>query len=92
MIPMLQAALNGARTGDEHPRIPRTPEELAATRPAVDVGAQVVHVHAFDRNGIERLAQRPTSAVPRTIRASCPGVPISLTTRAPRRPRGPSQH
>ena len=29
MIPMLQAALNGARTGDEHPGIPRTPEELA---------------------------------------------------------------
>jgi uncharacterized protein (DUF849 family) len=40
MIPMLQAALNGARTGDEHPGIPRTPGELAATRAAVGVGAQ----------------------------------------------------
>src|SRR6266567_2920159 len=43
MIPMLQAALNGARTGDEHPDIPRTPEELAAAaRAAVDVGAPPV--------------------------------------------------
>jgi uncharacterized protein (DUF849 family) len=39
MIPMQQAALNGARTGDEHRGIPRTPEELAAAaRAAVDVG------------------------------------------------------
>jgi uncharacterized protein (DUF849 family) len=39
MISMQRAALNGARTGDEHLGIPRTPEELAAARAAVDVGA-----------------------------------------------------
>jgi uncharacterized protein (DUF849 family) len=81
--PMLQAALNGARPLVEHPAIPRTPAELASdARASVREGAAVVHVHAFDDNGDETLAAQPNAAVLREIRATCPGIPISLTTRA----------
>jgi uncharacterized protein (DUF849 family) len=80
---MLQAALNGAREPREHPLIPRTPAELAAdARKCVGAGAKVVHVHAFDDDGIETLAPDPNGSVLAAIRAACPGVPISLTTRA----------
>jgi uncharacterized protein (DUF849 family) len=79
----LQVALNGARTDAEHPSIPRTPTELAAAaRGAVDAGADVVHVHAFDADGVETLAPGPCAEVLGAIRAVCPGVPISLTTSA----------
>jgi uncharacterized protein (DUF849 family) len=79
----LQAALNGARSDAEHPSIPRTPYELAvAARSAVDAGADVVHVHAFDANGAETLAPEPCAEALSAIRAVCPGVPISLTTSA----------
>lgn len=79
----LQAALNGARTDAEHPAIPRTPNELAvAARAAIDAGAEVVHVHAFDADGVETLAPEPCAAALSAIRALCPDVPISLTTSA----------
>lgn len=80
---MLQAALNGARTDEEHPAIPRTPEQLAsAARAAVEAGAQVLHVHAFDEDGVETLDGDACAAALRAIRAVCPGVPLSLTTTA----------
>jgi uncharacterized protein (DUF849 family) len=80
---MLQAALNGARTAEEHPAIPRTPEEIAAAaRASVDEGADVVHVHAYDDDGVESRAAEPNARLLRAIRAVCPGTPISLTTAA----------
>jgi uncharacterized protein (DUF849 family) len=79
----LQVALNGARTPAEHPAIPRTPDELAeAARAAVEAGADVVHLHASDADGVETLAAEPCAAALRAVRAWCPGVPISLTTSA----------
>jgi uncharacterized protein (DUF849 family) len=80
---MLQVALNGSRSDDEHPRVPRTPQELAvAARDSVAVGAQVVHLHAFDAHGRESLEAEPCAAAIRAVRAACPGVPVSLTTSA----------
>lgn len=80
---MLQAALNGSRTRAEHPAIPRTPEELAAdARAAVDAGAEVLHLHAYDATGLESLAGEPCATALRAVRTVCPGVPISLTTSA----------
>jgi uncharacterized protein (DUF849 family) len=77
---LLEAALNG--NGD-HPALPRTPEELAAeARAAVDAGARVLHLHAYDDRGRETLAAEPCAAALRAVRAACPGVPISLTTSA----------
>jgi uncharacterized protein (DUF849 family) len=81
LAPILQAAINGSRTPAEHPAIPRTSGELAeATRAAVDAGAQLVHLHAYDADGVETLAGDPCAAAVRAVQAACPGVPISLTT------------
>jgi uncharacterized protein (DUF849 family) len=77
---VLQVALNGHRTLEEHPAIPRTPEELAReARASVDAGADVVHPHAYV-NGAETLEPEPCAVMVRAIRAACPGVPISQTT------------
>lgn len=83
MTPPLQVALNGSRTDDEHPAIPRTVPQIAtAARAAVDAGAALVHVHAFDEDGRESLAAGPCGAVVAAVRAACPGIPVSLTTSA----------
>ena len=78
---LLQACLNGSRGLDEHPAIPRTPEELAGEgRAAVDAGAKGLHLHPYDQAGMETLAPEPCAAALRAVRAACPGVPISLST------------
>lgn len=83
MPPLLEVALNGARTDAEHPAIPRAPAQLAAAAAdAVATGANVVHLHAFDADGNETLAAEPCAAAVRAVRAACPGIPISLTTSA----------
>ena len=80
---MLQACLNGSRTQEEHPLIPRTPAELADQgRASVDVGAQVLHLHPYDDAGVETLAPGPCEAALRALRKACPGTPISLSTSA----------
>ena len=80
---MLEAALNGSRSPAEHPAIPRTPEELAqSARSAVDAGARVVHIHAFDGDGRETMAPEACATALRAVRTTCPDVPISLTTSA----------
>jgi uncharacterized protein (DUF849 family) len=77
---LLQTALNGAR---EHPTVPRTPEELAAeARAAVEAGARSLHLHPYDHHGRETLAAEPCAAALRAVRATCPGVPVSLSTSA----------
>jgi len=82
-VPTLEVALNGSRSTTEHPAIPRTPDELAKeSRAAVDAGAQVVHLHAYDSAGVETMAAAPCAAAVRAVRAACPDVPISLTTSA----------
>jgi uncharacterized protein (DUF849 family) len=81
--PLLEVALNGARSPDEHPGIPRTPDELAAeARASVEAGARVLHLHPYDATGRETLAAEPCAAALRAVRAACPGVPVSLSTSA----------
>jgi uncharacterized protein (DUF849 family) len=76
----LHAALNGDRT---HAAAPRAPAAIAAPpRAAIAAGAHSVHVHAFDEAGRESLDGAACATVLRAIRASCPGIPISLTTSA----------
>jgi uncharacterized protein (DUF849 family) len=83
MTPVLKVALNGARSPAEHHAIPRTPQEqAAAARASVAAGAQVIHLHAFDEDGLETLAAGACTAVLQAVRAACPGVPVSLTTSA----------
>ena len=83
MPPLLQVALNGSRSRAEHPRVPRTPGELAAeARASVAGGARVVHLHPFDADGRETLAAEPCAAALRAVREACPAVPVSLSTSA----------
>lgn len=75
---LLEVALNGSR---EHPRVPRTPAELAeAARECVDAGARALHFHAFDAAGSETLAAEPCASAVRAVQAACPGIPVSLST------------
>ena len=81
MSPLVKACLNGSRTDEEHPAVPRTPSELAAEgRAAVDAGAEVLHLHPYDDEGAETLAAEPCAAALRAVRDACPGIPISLST------------
>ncbi|RDD85118.1 3-keto-5-aminohexanoate cleavage protein [Streptomyces parvulus] len=74
----LQVALNG---DSSHPAMPRTAEETAADAAAcVAAGANLLHLHAFDDNGDETLAEGPVARTITAVRARCPGVPISMTT------------
>lgn len=78
---MIQACLNGERTPQEHPAIPRTPDELARDgRAAVEAGAQLLHLHPYDKSGRQTFEAKACAAALRAVRASCPGIPISMTT------------
>jgi uncharacterized protein (DUF849 family) len=80
---LLKACLNGSRTDDEHPAIPRSPAQLAAEgRASVDAGARVLHLHPYDGDGHETLEAEPCAAALRAVRAACPGIPVSLSTSA----------
>jgi uncharacterized protein (DUF849 family) len=82
-MPLLEVALNGARSTSEHPRVPRTPAELAENaRASVEAGARVLHLHPYDADGRETLAAEPCAAALRAVREACPGVPVSLSTSA----------
>ena len=84
MTAPLKACLNGGRSRDEHPAIPRTPGELATeAAAAVEAGARVLHLHPYDdAEEAETLAAAPCAAALRAVRAACPGVPISQSTSA----------
>ncbi len=76
----LQAALNGDRI---HPAAPRRPSHIAdAARAAIASGAHSVHVHAFDQMGCETLESAACARVLRAVRATCPGISVSMTTSA----------
>jgi uncharacterized protein (DUF849 family) len=75
---LLEAALNGSR---DHPKVPRTPAELANdARASVNAGARVLHIHPFDKTGHQTLAAGPCAAALRAVHTACPGIPVSLTT------------
>lgn len=81
MIVRLKVCLNGDREGSEHPGIPVTPDEIAAAaRAAVAAGADAVHVHPRDHDGLESLARVDIGAAVRAVRQACPGVPVGVST------------
>jgi uncharacterized protein (DUF849 family) len=82
-VRIVDVALNGSRTDNEHPRIPRQPEELArAAFDAVAAGARVLHLHPHDAAGVETLEAQACAAAITAVRAACPEAPISLSTSA----------
>lgn len=63
--------------------MPRSPEELAAeARAAVEAGAQSLHLHAYNTQGGETFEAAVVAAALHAVRATCPGMPLSLTTSA----------
>ncbi len=61
----LKTCLNGARHPAEHPALPVTPAAIAADAVAVlAVGADAVHLHVKDAEGIDTLHGDALAAVP----------------------------
>ena len=59
---LIMVAPNGARkTKADHPALPITPAELAATASAcLEAGAAAIHLHVRDRDGGHTLEWTPT--------------------------------
>jgi uncharacterized protein (DUF849 family) len=77
----IQACLNGARTREFHPRLPLTPEALAADAAAcAAAGAVAVHLHPRDAAGEETLDPAAVGAAVAAVRLAAPGLRISVST------------
>lgn len=79
---MVQCALNGSYTRDDHPDVPVTLEQLVADAIACSAaGAASVHLHPRrPTDGRESLAADTHDAVVSAIRAEVPGLEISCST------------
>jgi uncharacterized protein (DUF849 family) len=78
---LVQCALNGGRTRDEHPAVPTTASELAASAAdAAGAGARSFHLHPRDPDGAESLRPADVTACVRAVRDACPGIPVGTTT------------
>jgi uncharacterized protein (DUF849 family) len=79
---MVQCALNGSYTRDDHPGVPVTLEEIVddAVR-CQRAGAASIHVHPRrPADGAETLDARNHDAVVAAIREAAPGLEISCST------------
>lgn len=78
----LQVCLNGARHPDEHPGVPRTPQECArVAAEAVAAGADDVHVHPRTADGRDSLVADDVAAWVEAV-SSAVDVPVGVTTGA----------
>ena len=79
---MVQCAMNGSYTRDDHPAVPVTLEQIVADAVACQrAGAASVHVHPRrPSDGAETLAADVHDAVVTAIRAAAPGLEISCST------------
>jgi uncharacterized protein (DUF849 family) len=79
---LLQAALNGPFTKDDHPLMPITAAELARDAMAcAQAGAGAIHMHPRDSDGRESLDAAVIDATVREVRAAC-RVPVGVSTGA----------
>jgi uncharacterized protein (DUF849 family) len=80
---IVQACLNGARPAGWHPRLPVTPEALAADAAAVvRAGAGEIHLHVRGPDGRESLAPAEVDATMAALRAAVPGTAVGISTGA----------
>ena len=78
---LVQCALNGGRRREEHPAVPTTASELAASAAdAAAAGARSFHLHPRDADGAESLRPADVTACVRAVRDACPGIPVGTTT------------
>jgi uncharacterized protein (DUF849 family) len=79
----LQACVNGARRPAEHPALPVTPAALAAeVRAVTAAGADGVHLHVKDAEGVDTLDGGALAAVLSAVRVASPGLAVGVTTGA----------
>lgn len=77
----VKACINGARTPDQHPNLPVTPEELAAAAlSAHQAGAKAVHMHPKTPDGKDSLEPDVVAAAVTAVREAVPGLPLGVTT------------
>jgi uncharacterized protein (DUF849 family) len=77
----VKACINGARTPDQHPNLPVTPDELAAAAVAAhQAGAQAVHMHPKTSDGKDSLEPDVVAAAVSAVRTAAPGLPLGVTT------------
>jgi uncharacterized protein (DUF849 family) len=78
---LIEAALNGRRTRVEHPRVPGSPQELAAAaKEAVAAGAGAAHFHVRAADRRETLDAGDVARTVSAVRAAIPGVPFGVST------------
>jgi uncharacterized protein (DUF849 family) len=77
----VKACINGARTQDQHPNLPVTPEQLAVAAVAAHgAGAKAVHMHPKTADGIDSLLPEDVDAAVSAVRHAAPGLPLGVTT------------
>jgi uncharacterized protein (DUF849 family) len=77
----VKACINGARTPDQHPNLPVTPEQLAAEALAAHgAGAKAVHMHPKTADGVDSLLPQHVDAAVDAVRHAAPGLPLGVTT------------
>jgi uncharacterized protein (DUF849 family) len=77
----MKACLNGRRSRTDHPAVPVTPAELAASAAeAVAAGAEAVHLHTRGADGRESLRAADVAAAVTAVRQACPGIPVGVST------------
>jgi uncharacterized protein (DUF849 family) len=77
----VKACINGARTPDEHPGLPVSPEQLAAEALAAhQAGAKAVHMHPKTPDGVDSLEPAAVHAAVSAVRHAVPGLPVGVTT------------
>ena len=81
-IGRLKVCLNGGRSREDHPAVPLTPAELAASAAAaLAVGAEAVHMHPRGADGGESLRAADIAAAVAAVRQVCPATPVGVSTR-----------
>lgn len=77
----VKACINGARTPDQNPNLPVSPQELAAEAVAAhEAGAQAVHMHPKTPDGVDSLLPEVVGPAVAAVRQAAPGLPLGVTT------------
>ncbi len=77
----LKACINGARTPDQHPDLPVTPQQIAtAAVVAHQAGARAVHIHPKTADGVDSLQPDVVGDAVEAVRHAAPGLPLGVTT------------
>jgi uncharacterized protein (DUF849 family) len=80
---LIEAALNGGRTRDEHPAIPLSPEDMAAAaKDSVVAGARSIHFHVRSGGGRESVHPGDVANAAAAVRSAVPTTRFGVSTGA----------